>query len=155
MEAICASPKQFFEVKKIVQTTVEATYPLYYPLSTISLILDEYSDQVIKDALENKETYLFYDQEKLIGTGSIFANEIKRVFVLPMHQGLGFGSEIMDYFEDLAFQNYDSIVVDAVLPVCSLCLKRGYVLMDYQKMKTSMGDYFCYIIMQKLREKKY
>jgi len=42
---------------------------------------------------------ILLDENKIIGTGSLFENEIKRFFILPECQGKGYGKILLDELE--------------------------------------------------------
>lgn len=69
-----------------------------------------------KETLELKDsTYLFYDGGNFVGSSIIKYEEIDDLFVVPEHQGKGYGRKIMEATLNLALQrNFDKITLGAV-----------------------------------------
>lgn len=151
MKLIKASDKHFHTVKFIVKTTIETVYPDYYPKGAVDFFLCHHSDDGIRKAIIDGGVYLIQDDDKIIGTGSINGNEISRLFVLPQYQGNGYGTAIMDELEKIIFCSHSQIVLDASLPACEMYAHRGYVPIEYHRIKTENGHYLCYHVMKKLR----
>lgn len=137
------------KVTEIVENTIKAIYPRYYPAGAVQFFLDLHQEQNIRKAMEKEEIYFAVIQGTLVGTGSIRGNEICRLFILPEYQGKGYGSRLMDMLEDRVFRKYPAIHIDASFPAESMYLKRGYRIKTYEKIKTESGDYLCYHTMEK------
>lgn len=45
----------------------------------------------------------------------------------------------MDFLEDMVFQKYQAVHIDASFPAESMYLKRGYRIKTYEKIKTGAG----------------
>lgn len=56
----------------------------------------------------------------------------------------------MDLLEDMVFQQYQAVHIDASFPAESMYLKREYRIKTYEKIKTEGGDYLCYHTMEKV-----
>lgn len=149
MILIKAFDEHFNTVKYIVKNTIETTYPNYYPKGAVDFFLCHHSDDAIKEAIINGSVYLIQDNDKFIGTGSINGNEINRLFVLPQYQGNGYGTALMNELEKIVFSNYSEIVLDASLPAYEMYVHRGYVPIEYHRIKTENGHYLCYHVMKK------
>ena len=143
------------QVAAIVKETIEKIYPHYYPPGAVQFFLDLHSEARIKEVLFCEEIYLALVQGNIIGTGSIRKNEICRLFILPEHQGKGYGSRLMDLLETRILKNYSEVHVDASFPAESMYLKRGYQIISYEKIETENGDFLCYHTMEKREGKKY
>ena len=76
-------------------------------------------------------------------------NEITRLFVLPDHQGNGFGKKLLEFAETAISKRYDEIKIDASLPAKAIYLKRGYKETEYHTIKTENNDFLCYDVMIK------
>ena len=86
---------------------------------------------------------------KIIGTGSRTDNHITRVYVLPEHEGKGFGSVIMDRLEEEIFKEYDDCYLDASLPAAIFYEHRGYCTVEHRKHDIGDGEVMIYEIMRK------
>ena len=149
MILVKATMKDLATVNHIVRNTIETIYTKYYPEGAVEFFLNHHSNEAIKKAISDKSVYLIKDDDKIIGTGSIAGNEINRLFVLPQYQRLGYGTIIMEELEKIIFQDYSEIILDASLPAFDMYLKRGYVPIEYHKVKTEKGHYLCYHLMKK------
>lgn len=149
MELIKASDEHFYITKWIVKNTIETIYPNYYPKGAVEFFLSHHSDDAIKNAIINGTVYLIHDDDKIVGTGSIEGNEIKRLFILPQYQGKGYGTGIMNELEKIIFSNYPEACVDASLPAYEMYVHRKYVPVEYHRIKTENGHYLCYHLMKK------
>lgn len=136
-------------VAEIVEKTIRAVYPHYYPSGAVQFFLDLHDEQRIREALAGEDIYFAVVRGKIVGTGSIRGNEICRLFILPEYQAKGYGSRMMDLLEDMVFRKYQMVHIDASFPAESMYLKRGYRLKTYEKIKTEGGDYLCYHTMEK------
>ena len=137
------------KVAEIVEKTIRAFYPHYYPSGAVQFFLDLHSERKIREALAGEEIYIAEVQGEIVGTGSIRGNEICRLFILPEYQAKGYGSRLMDFLEDMVFGKYHAVHIDASFPAESMYLKRGYRIKTYEKIETAGGDYLCYHTMEK------
>jgi citrate lyase synthetase len=81
----------FNEIFDIIHKTIEEIYPKYYPRNAVDFFHNHHSKENMEKQLLNEFTMVVLDNNKLIGTGSLFENEIKRFFILPKYQGKGYG----------------------------------------------------------------
>ena len=142
------------KVAEIVEKTIRAVYPHYYPSGAVQFFLDLHQEDRIREAAGREKIYLAVEQGEIVGTGSIRRNEICRLFILPEYQAKGYGSRLMDLLEDRVFRQYQAIHIDASFPAESMYLKRGYRIKTYEKIETESGDYLCYHTMEKVAEGK-
>ena len=94
------------KVAEIVEETIKAVYPHYYPLGAVQFFLSLHKEERIREALDREDIYLAVVQGRIVGTGSIRRNEICRLFIMPEQQAKGYGSRLMDLLEDKVFQKY-------------------------------------------------
>jgi GNAT superfamily N-acetyltransferase len=151
MQPVPATIDHLDIVLRIVKSTIQTVYPAYYPSGAIEFFLDYHSDAATRAAIERGEVYLFEENSEFVATGSVEGNYLTRLFVLPEHQGKGYGSHIMDFLEDLAFQDHLEARLDASLPAVGMYLKRGYEISAYQRERTFQDHYLCYFDMKKRR----
>ncbi len=141
------------KVAEIVEKTIKAIYPHYYPSGAVQFFLNLHNEDGIRRAAEREEIYFAIVQGEIVGTGSVRKNEICRLFILPEYQAKGYGSRLMDLLEDRVFQKYQAVHIDASFPAESMYLKRGYRIKTYEIIKAEGGDYLCYHTMEKEAEK--
>jgi GNAT superfamily N-acetyltransferase len=102
----------------------------------------------MKDILAGK-VYLLETEGGTAGTVTISGNEINRLFVLPRYQGRGYGSQLMDFAEQMIRRESDTVILDASLPAKKMYLQRGYRSTAHQTIETDNGDYLCYDVMER------
>lgn len=145
-----AESSDFDTVKKITAATISEIYPDYYPKGAVDFFLEHHSDDKIIDDIKNNRVFLCLNLEQTpVGTVTIKENEICRLFVLPNHQGSGYGRELLDYAEKAISAEFDKIILDASLPAKPIYLKRGYRETEYHVIKAKYDNFLCYDIMVK------
>nr|WP_319490021.1 GNAT family N-acetyltransferase [uncultured Caproiciproducens sp.] len=149
MNLIKASSDDFYIVKTILQATINAVYPNYYPVGVVNFFLSHHSDEHIQKDIEKQNVFILKAGGENVGTGSVDENQINRVFVLPQFQGNGYGTYIMDKLEDLVAKKYPCSILDSSFPAYSMYLQRGYFPTKYNKVPTPNGNILCYYEMEK------
>ena len=150
MNIIPAKTSDSETVRAITHTTINAIYPRYYPSGAVAFFLGHHSVENISADISAGRVYLLLDDgQNAAGTVTIRDNEICRLFVLPQHQGKGYGKELINFAEKEIAKNYDEIVLDASFSAKAIYLKRGYREVDYRIIKTENGDHLCYDVMTK------
>lgn len=136
----------------IVQQTISAFYPDYYTQAVVDFFGRLHSIDNIKKDIEQGRIGVLIKDGEIIGTGSHTDNHITRVYVLPVYQGQGFGSMIMDELEKEIFASYDYCELDASLPACIFYENRGYKTVKHIKYDIGDGAFMIYEIMRKKYE---
>lgn len=145
-----AEPSDFDAVKKITAAAISEIYPYYYPKGAVDFFLEHHNDDSIINDIKKSRVYLCLNSEqKPVGTVTIKGNEICRLFVLPNHQGNGYGRELLDYAEKVISAEFAEIIIDASLPAKSIYLKRGYREIEYRVIKAKYDNFLCYDVMVK------
>ena len=127
-----AELKQLELVKFITLKTIIDIYPHYYPKGAVDFFIEHHNEQ-----------------DDAVGTVTIHKNEICRLFVLPQYQKRGFGSQLLNFSENMILKQYNTIVLDASLPAKSIYLKRRYTIVETYSIRTYNNDYLCYDVMIK------
>ena len=86
-------------VARIVEETVRAIYPRYYLAGAVEFFAELHSEMQIEKVKNKEDIYFAVVQGKIVGAERIRKNEICRLFILPEHQGKGYGSRLMDILE--------------------------------------------------------
>ena len=147
-----ASADDLAAVKAITQTTIRAVYPRYYPAGAVEFFLNHHSDERIRADLAAGKVFLLFDSGKAVGTVTVDGDEICRLFVLPEHQGRGYGRALLDLAERTILARHDEVRIDASLPAKGIYKKRGYRETEYRTIRAENGDRLCCDVMILRRE---
>jgi GNAT superfamily N-acetyltransferase len=123
--------KDLKRLKFIVRQTIKKSYTGIYPEEAIEYFLKLHSLKNMEEDIPKGNTFVVELEGEIIATGSIVEDEIKRVFILPEHQGRGFGRKIMKKLEETALANG----VKKVKLCASLASKDFYLALGYGILK--------------------
>lgn len=154
MEFLLAKEQDAEQVYMLVQETIRTVYPKYYLKEIVDMFCAYHSRENILRDIEEGNTYILSENEKIIGTGTAKENHITRVYVLPECQRKGYGTLIMNRLEDRIKEQYEFVEIDASLPACELYAKRGYQTVDHGSWDCNNGVIQVYEIMKKQLRKK-
>jgi GNAT superfamily N-acetyltransferase len=116
----------------VVNTTIHKSYVEFYSPEAIEYFLKLHAKGNMKKDIPNGFTFILELEGKIIGTGSIVGNEVKRVFVLPDYQGKGYGKKIMTKIEKKALTNgVLRLELCASLPSKDFYLALGYKIVRF------------------------
>ena len=151
-----AELKQLELVKFITLKTIIDIYPHYYPKGAVDFFIEHHNESHISKDIESGQVYIVFDeQDDAVGTVTIHKNEICRLFVLPQYQKRGFGSQLLNFSENMILKQYNTIVLDASLPAKSIYLKRRYTIVETYSIRTYNNDYLCYDVVSKAFRKSW
>ena len=149
MEFKLANKNNLEQVYGLVQETIKSVYPKYYLPEIVEMFSEYHSrDHVLQDILA-RNTYVLFQGETIVGTGTKQENHITRVYILPRFQGKGYGTYIMKQLEERIRKNYDTVDIDASLPACRLYQHLGYATVDHGIWECKNGVIQVYEIMKK------
>ncbi len=149
MEYIRACTDDCDKIYELVQNTIKAVYPKYYPKEVVDFFCELHNrDNILKD-IKNNCVGVLIDNGNLIGTGSYVENHITRVYVPPEYQKKGYGSYIMNCLENTISKNFGTVYLDASLPASHLYESRGYKTIEHKKWIVENGVVLVYEIMEK------
>ncbi len=149
MEYIKATDIDCEQIYKIVQDTVTAVYPKYYPKEVVDFFCALHSRENIAKDITNGKVGVLVDNHCIVGTGSHDGNHITRVYVLPEFQGKGYGSFIMQCLESEIAKSDSTVLLDASLPASCLYEHRGYLTKNHEKYLVENGVVLVYEVMEK------
>ena len=149
MEYKKADLRDLQTVFEIVQRTIKAVYPKYYPQGVVDFFSQLHNEENIKRDIESGTTGLLFDNGAAVGTGCYKENHITRVYVLPEYQNKGCGNYIMDCLEQEIARKFDRVNLDASLPASHLYEKRGYKTIKHESWTAEDGAVLVYEIMEK------
>lgn len=143
---------QYFEdVYNIVHKTIDIVYPKYYPIEVVDYFHQYHCKKTLENELPLEHTVLMHFNNKVIGTGSLVGHEIKRLFILPEYQGVGYGRKLLKQLEHKALlTNKSSLLLYASLPGFNFYIKNDYNMIEYNKMNLKNDSYLCYFILNKI-----
>jgi GNAT superfamily N-acetyltransferase len=149
MRYIRATEKYAEQVIELVQETIKAVYPNYYPKEVVDFFCNHHGGETIEADIKKGNVWVLFCDSQLVGTGCNVDNHITRVYVLPDFQGKGHGSYIMRQLEDEIGKSYDEAVLDASLPAACLYEKLGYKTVRHEKMVVENDAVLVYEFMKK------
>ena len=92
MEYIKAAESDTEEILMIVQDTIRAIYPRYYPQEVVDFFCELHSRENICKDIAAGFVGVLRDDDGIVGTGCYKDDHITRVYVKPEYQGKGYGS---------------------------------------------------------------
>lgn len=149
MEYVKAAKESLDFIYEIVQNTVKAIYPKYYPKEVVDFFCELHSRENIAKDIENGNAGILLADNQIVGTGCCLDNHITRVYVLPKFQRKGYGSFIMQCLEDEISAKYDKVLLDASLPASHLYEQRGYYTIEHKKWFVENNVVLVYEVMEK------
>lgn len=138
------------KVFDITHSTINQVYPLYYPKGVVQFFHNHHKRLNIEKDIINEEVFLLYKCDVLIGTGTFHDNiEINRFFINSKEKRKGYGTILLKYLEDIAYEKTEIMKVDASLPGILFYLKHSYEVCSHRNYITENGDILYYPIMEK------
>jgi len=135
-----------FAVKSLVHRTIAICYPGHYCLEAVRFFANYHSEPAILHDAQEGWTLVLEKAGRVLGTGTLVGDEIKRVFVEPGLQKHGLGRLIMQRLEEKAASlGIATIRLDASLPAQSFYDTLGYATIERASLEVENGrrlDYF-------------
>lgn len=145
-----AAPADFQSVRDITRRTILAVYPHYYPAGAVTFFLDHHSDAAIRQDIAENRVYLYISADgQAAGTVTVKENDIGRLFVLPEHQGQGYGGALLRFAEQKIAERYAEAVLDASFAAKAIYLRHGWQETGFHCIVCENGDCLCYDAMKK------
>ena len=148
MEICPAALAQVGIVRQIAAATIAEQYPHYYPPGAVAYFLAHHGEEQIAQDVAHHCVLLGLEAGRPVGTVTIRGREICRLFVLPTHQGRGYGARLLDAAEGRVAARHGEIWLDASLSARLLYHKRGYQLVECHVIPAG-EDFLCYDTMVK------
>lgn len=105
------------QLQDMIQETIGASYPSYYPDRAVQFFRDYHSESNIHKRYELGKIVTIKKSGEFVATGSLVGNEISGVFVRASQQKMGFGTQIMRALEEHAANTgIKEIVLHVSLP---------------------------------------
>jgi len=140
----------FSGIYEVIHKTIEETYPKYYPRSAVDFFHNHHSKENMEKQLPNEYIMVLMENNEIIGTGTLFENEIKRFFILPEYQGKGYGKLLLKELEkNVDSKKHDKLRLDSSLGAVKFYEKCGYIYEKYMTIDLPDGNKLCYLEMYK------
>lgn len=136
------------EIYQLVQRTIKATYPKYYPKEVVYFFEDLHNEKKIFKDNSTENIWVLYDGSTIIGTCTCIGNIIMRLFVSPEVQNRGYGTMILNHVENFIFQKYDFVILEAAVSAARMYERRGYRTINHEKLIISESAIVTYEIMR-------
>lgn len=134
----------------VVRRTIKESYDETYPPEAIKYFLELHSKENMQKDIPNGRTVILELKGRIIATGSIVEDEIKRVFILPEYQGKGLGRKIMEKLEETALANgIRKVKLCASMPSKDFYLMLGYTILRFTYLPVENGKKLEYYDMEK------
>lgn len=137
------------KVYDVVQHTIKTVYPKYYPAEVVDFFCVLHSKDAIKKDIENGYVSVLKIVGNIIATGCFVDNHITRVYVLPEHQKMGYGTFIIKNIEAQISEKYIKAYLDASLPAAELYEKLGFSTIKHERYPVENGVILAYEVMEK------
>lgn len=149
MEYKQASQKDLITIVSLVQETIQAIYPKYYPKEVVDFFCELHCEKAIAKDIEDGLVGVLLVDGTIVATGCYREHHITRVYVKPEYQGHGYGNYIMQCLEDKIKESYDTVELDASLPASRFYERRGYQTKKHDRHYVEHGVVLVYEIMEK------
>jgi GNAT superfamily N-acetyltransferase len=137
-------------LKTLVHKTIATCYPGHYSAEAVRFFLDYHSEEAILRDAQKGRTVILDKAGRILGTGTLVEEEIKRVFVDPTFQKQGFGRWIMRQLEEAAArQGVGAVKLDASLPAKAFYDRLGYLTVEPAFLTVENGRRLDFFKMQK------
>ena len=138
-------------IASVVQDTIDAVYPHYYPQGVVQYFKEHHSSDKIAADIAEGCVYAAACEGALVGTVTVKENRIDRLFVLPACQGKGIGGALLDFAERSMIGRCSGVAtLAASLPAKEFYFRHGYRETGFHRIETPVGDTLCYDTMEKL-----
>lgn len=137
-------------LQQLIYQTIDDAYTGVYGPKAIQYFKDYHSSsQILTDARQGQTVVLDLN-ERIVGTGTICEQTIRRVFISPAFQGRSFGRMVMETLEKKALSmGLHHLNLDASLPSRAFYQHLGYRTRENAFIKVSDDERLDYFYMEK------
>jgi len=129
-----------FAVKSLVHRTIAACYPGHYCMEAVRFVANYHGDGAILEDARQGCTLVLEKAGRILGTGTLVGDEVKRIFVEPGLQRHGLGRLIMQRLEaQAALLGVATIHLDASLPAKPFYDRLGYATVERTSLEVENG----------------
>ncbi len=138
-------------LQSLIHRTITVCYPGHYCPEAVRFFVNYHDEETILRDAEQGRIMVLDRAGRLLGTGALVGEEIKRVFVDPMFQKQGFGRRIMQHLEEAAARHgVRTVRLDAPLPSKAFYDKLGYTTIETAFLPVENGRRLDFFKMQKI-----
>lgn len=139
-----------FGVKSLVHRTIAVCYPGHYCLEAVRFFANYHDEEAIRRDAKEGCTLVLEKAGRILATGTLVGDEIKRVFVEPGLQKHGLGRLIMRRLEEKAqMQGIGAIRLDASVPAKAFYDSLGYATLEAAFLRVENDTRLDFFRMQK------
>ncbi len=137
-------------LKSMIHRTIARCYPGHYCTEAVRFFMNYHDEAAIRRDAWAGCTIVLDSAGRVIGTGTLVGDEIKRVFVEPLSQRRGAGRRIMEYLEETArLLEVATVRLDASLPAKGFYDALGYATVEKTFLPLENGRRLDYFKMQR------
>ena len=138
-------------LQALIQRTIDICYCGHYCAEAVRFFKGYHSEQAIRRDADEGCTVVLDRAGRILGTGTLVGDEVKRVFVDPACQRQGLGRLIMHHLEERAgASGIDRIRLDASLPSKAFYDRLGYATIEATSMEVENGRRLDFFRMRKI-----
>jgi len=138
------------EVRRLVIRTIDAKYVRVYPPRAVDYFKQFHSEEHVMADAEQGLTVVVELDGRIVATGTVVGNNIRRVFVLPEYQGRGLGRLVMERLERHArAEGVETVELDVSLVSERFYDRLGYRLVKKDYIPLEDGERLDYFLMVK------
>ena len=126
-----AVPSDAGRIVELVEETIEAVYPGFYPRGIVDFFLDHHRSELVERDISKGIVYVSETDSGIIGTVTLNGDRMDRLFVVPSEQGKGYGKELILFSEGKIFSEYRQMFVESALPSVMMYNANGFRTVDY------------------------
>ena len=138
-------------LQALIQRTIDICYCGHYCAEAVRFFKGYHNEQAIRRDAQEGCTIVLDRARRILGTGTLVGDEIKRVFVDPACQGQGLGRLIMRHLEErAAASGISSVRLDASLPSKAFYDRLRYATIEATSMEVENGRRLDFFRMRKI-----
>ncbi len=145
-----AEPQDANSLRELVTETIDTCYFGIYPQEAIDYFIEYHNQKNVVNDILKGHCLILVTEEEFIGTGTLLGSNVRRVFVKPAYQNMGFGKRIMYKLEEKALEKGVKIMdLDSSLVAYSFYKALGYETIAEDKIPVKNGQSLKYYKMLK------
>jgi GNAT superfamily N-acetyltransferase len=126
-------------VFRLVHGTIDACYAGVYPPNAVRRFKELHAEETIAADARTGFTLVAEEAGRLVGTGTVVGEHVKRVFVDPARQGAGIGRAIMEQLEaEARRRGIRRVHLEVSIPSRAFYERLGYA--DFEDGSWDVGD---------------